>query len=139
MLSGLRWKVADAEALPFDDESFDLVTIAFGLRNVTDIPKAVSEARRVLRPGGRFACLEFSSVPYPILREVYDAYSFQVIPRVGAAVAGDAEAYQYLVESIRKFPAQEELEKLMKAAGFAIVNHENYTCGVVAVHNGFKF
>jgi len=126
----------NAEALPFPDGSFDLYTIAFGLRNVTDKPKALREARRVLRRGGRFMCLEFSRVRNPLLRTAYDAYSFNVIPRLGATVAGDSASYQYLVESIRMHPGQEELAGMMRDAGFGSVAFRDYTFGVVALHEG---
>lgn len=137
-LRRIDWRVADAEALPFADNSFDVYTIAFGLRNVTDVPKALQEAHRVLARGGRFLCLEFSHVPNELVRKAYDAYSFNIIPPVGAAVAGDRPAYQYLVESIRMFPRQEELKNLMEDAGFRVVSHENLSFGVVAIHSGFK-
>mmetsp|Transcript_13692 Transcript_13692/g.21671 ORF Transcript_13692/g.21671 Transcript_13692/m.21671 type:complete len:169 (-) Transcript_13692:444-950(-) len=128
----------DAEALPFDDDSFDIYTIAFGLRNVTEIPLALSEAKRVLKPGGRFFCLEFSRVENPILGPLYDVYSFNVIPAMGELVAQNREAYQYLVESIRKFPPQQELRRLMIEEGFSSVEYENLSAGIVAIHSGFK-
>eukprot|EP00457_Paulinella_chromatophora_P012421 gb/GEZN01012630.1/.p1 GENE.gb/GEZN01012630.1/~~gb/GEZN01012630.1/.p1 ORF type:complete len:298 (+),score=33.17 gb/GEZN01012630.1/:26-919(+) len=128
----------DAEKLPFASESFDVYTIAFGLRNVTNIPQAISEAYRVLKKGGRFLCLEFSHVQNPVLAAAYDQYSFLVIPALGEVVAGDRASYQYLVESIRKFPQQEELVLLMQNQGFALCNYENLTFGVTAIHSGFK-
>ncbi|KAG5187747.1 hypothetical protein JKP88DRAFT_271767 [Tribonema minus] len=137
-LSALEFRVADAEALPFEDGAYDAYTIAFGLRNVTDVPRALAEARRVLRRGGRFMCLEFSHVNNPMLQRLYDAYSFSVIPKIGAVVANDKPAYQYLVESIRMFPKQHELERMMREAGFQAVSHTDMTCGVVSVHSGFK-
>jgi len=133
----IAWVVGDAQALPLPDACADAYSIGFGLRNVTDIPAALAEARRVLKPGGRFLCLEFSKVTVPALRPLYDAYSFELIPRVGARVAGDAEAYRYLVESIRRFPDQRTLAKLMATAGFARVSFTNLTGGVVALHQGW--
>ena len=136
--AALRFVEGNAERLPFDEGSFDLYTIAFGLRNVTDVDAALREARRVLRPGGRFLCLEFSRVVNPMFRSVYDAYSFHAIPRLGEAVAGDAASYRYLVESIRKFCTQEELVGRIAAAGFEGVKYTNMTGGIVAVHEGWK-
>jgi len=133
----IAWVVGDAQALPLPDACADAYSIGFGLRNVTDIPAALAEARRVLKPGGRFLCLEFSKVTVPALRPLYDTYSFELIPRVGARVAGDAEAYRYLVESIRRFPDQRTLAKLMATAGFARVSFTNLTGGVVALHQGW--
>ncbi|CAM9344553.1 unnamed protein product [Ectocarpus sp. 12 AP-2014] len=138
ILTNMQFVQADAEALPFEDNSFHLYTIAFGLRNVTEIDKALREAHRVLKPGGRFMCLEFSRVPIEPLQKAYDWYSFNVIPTIGQVVAKDRDAYQYLVESIRMFPGQEELEERMSSAGFKVVSHCNLTAGVVAVHSGFK-
>ena len=131
------WAVGDAERLPLPDACADAYSIAFGLRNVTDIPGALAEARRVLKPGGRFLCLEFSKLTAAALRPLYDAYSFAVIPRIGERVAGDGEAYRYLVESIRRFPDQKALAKLMDAAGFARVSVTNFTGGVAALHQGW--
>jgi demethylmenaquinone methyltransferase/2-methoxy-6-polyprenyl-1,4-benzoquinol methylase len=131
------WAVGDAQRLPLADASADAYCIGFGLRNVTDIAAALGEARRVLKPGGRFLCLEFSRVTAPALRTLYDAYSFGVIPRIGARVAADADAYQYLVESIRRFPDQPALARLMAGAGFARVSFTNFTGGVVALHQGW--
>ena len=128
----------NAEALPFPDNSFDSYTVAFGIRNVTDRAAALHEARRVLRPGGRFLCLEFSKIVVPGLQQLYDLYSFNVIPEVGRVVAGDAESYRYLVESIRMFPGQEEFAEMVRAAGFSAVAVENLTAGVVAIHSGVK-
>ena len=122
----------------FADNSFDSYTIAFGIRNVTHIDRALAEAHRVLKPGGRFMCLEFSHLANPVLQQLYDSYSFNVIPAMGAAVAGDRESYQYLVESIRKFPRQREFERMIRQAGFHAVRHDDYTFGIVAVHSGFK-
>ncbi len=132
------WAVADAEALPFPDMSQDAVTIAFGLRNVTGRERALAEMRRVLKPGGRFFCLEFSQVAAPTLRAVYERYAFRVLPRLGALVAGDAEAYRYLAESIARFPDREALAGLMGAAGFARVRWSILSGGVVALHRGWR-
>ena len=134
--ASVRLLVADAEALPLPDRSVDVVSIAFGLRNVTDKPAALREARRVLRPGGRFACLEFSRVQVALLAPLYDAWSFSVLPRLGSAVAGDAESYRYLAESIRTFPDQLTLESMMREAGFAQVRHRNLSGGIAAIHTG---
>ena len=128
--------VADAEALPLPDRSVDVVSIAFGLRNVTDKAAALSEARRVLRPGGRFACLEFSRVQVAAFAPVYDAWSFNVLPRLGSLVAGDADSYRYLAESIRMFPDQATLEDMMRAAGLSQVTHRNLSGGIAAIHTG---
>jgi demethylmenaquinone methyltransferase / 2-methoxy-6-polyprenyl-1,4-benzoquinol methylase len=128
---------ANAEALPFPDAAFDAYTIAFGIRNVPDIPKALREARRVLKRGGRFLCLEFSEVTVPGLDRFYDAWSFNAIPRIGKAVTGDAESYQYLVESIRKFPKQEAFATMIRNAGFSRVSYRNYTGGIAALHSGW--
>lgn len=128
----------NAEALPFPDRSFDAYTIAFGIRNVTHIDKALEEAFRVLKIGGRFMCLEFSQVDVPVLDRLYDLHSFEVIPRLGQAVAGDRESYQYLVESIRKFPNQERFAGMIRAAGFERVSYRNLTGGVAAIHSGWK-
>ena len=133
----IAWAVGDAERLPLPSAAANGYCIAFGLRNVTDIPRALAEARRVLKPGGRFLCLEFSKVTAPALRSLYDAYSFGLIPRIGGRVAGDADAYQYLVESIRRFPDQRALAGLMGEAGFARVSVTNFTGGVVALHQGW--
>jgi demethylmenaquinone methyltransferase/2-methoxy-6-polyprenyl-1,4-benzoquinol methylase len=128
----------NAEALPFPDRSFDAYTIAFGIRNVTNRDRALAEAYRVLRPGGRFLCLEFSQVQAPILDDVYELYSFHVIPRLGEVVAGEREAYQYLVESISRFPDQDTFADEVKAAGFARVRYRNLTGGIAAIHSGWR-
>jgi demethylmenaquinone methyltransferase/2-methoxy-6-polyprenyl-1,4-benzoquinol methylase len=133
----LEWVVGDAQRLPLPDRIADGYCIAFGLRNVTDIPGALREARRVLKPGGRFLCLEFSRPPTAAVRRLYDAYSFRIIPGVGAAVARDRDAYQYLVESIRRFPDQKTLAGLMTGAGFARVSATNFSGGVCALHQGW--
>ena len=135
----LKWCEGDAERLErFSDNSFDSYTIAFGIRNVTNIPRALKEAHRVLRPGGRFLCLEFSRVQNAMLRQAYEAYSFHVIPTIGEVVANDRDSYQYLVESIQKFPTQIEFSNMLEDAGFQHVQHTNFIDGVVAIHSGFK-
>lgn len=128
----------NAERLPFEDNSFDVYSIAFGLRNVTQIDVALQEAHRVLKHGGRFMCLEFSHVSTPLIRQVYDQFSFSLIPWIGEVVAKDRASYQYLVESIRTFPKQDELLALMDIAGFKECDYTNYTFGVAALHSGFK-
>ncbi|MFI5002130.1 MAG: bifunctional demethylmenaquinone methyltransferase/2-methoxy-6-polyprenyl-1,4-benzoquinol methylase UbiE [Reyranellales bacterium] len=138
LLQGLTWTTGDAESLPFPDRSFDGYTIAFGLRNVTDIDKALREAWRVLKPGGRFLCLEFSKVTSAPLGRVYDAYSERALPFFGRLVARDAESYRYLHESIRRFPPQRELAERMRRAGFANVVWRDMTLGVVALHSGWR-
>jgi len=132
------WVTGNAESLPMPDNSVDIYTIAFGLRNVTHIDTALSEALRVLRPGGKFFCLEFSHVQPKILAKAYDAYSYNVIPRIGEHIANDRDSYQYLVESIRKFPNQRKLAKRLENAGFKRVKYNNFTAGIVAVHQGLK-
>ncbi|KAL8275772.1 hypothetical protein Esti_000335 [Eimeria stiedai] len=134
----LRWVRASGEALPFVSESFDLITIAFGLRNFASPAQGLREAVRVLKPGGRFLCLEFSRVTNPVLASLYDAYSFAALPALGSLVAGDSGPYRYLAESVRRFPAQEELAMLMQQQGFKHVSFSNMSCGVVAIHSGFK-
>ena len=134
----VSFEQGNAEQLPYADRSFDCVTIAFGIRNVPRIERALSEAYRVLKIGGRFLCLEFSSVDVPGISALYDLYSFQVIPRIGEAVAGDREAYQYLVESIRNFPRPEHFAEMMRAARFRRVTFTPMTAGVVALHSGWK-
>ena len=134
----LQWVVGDAMALPFEDDSFDVYTISFGIRNVTDPQKALSEAYRVLKPGGRIMVLEFSHIPNNLLQWFYDKYSFNVIPRLGQIIASDRSSYQYLVESIRKFPKQESFLKLVNAAGFENTKYRNLTMGVACLHSGWK-
>lgn len=134
----LTFVEGNAQSLPFQDNSFDLYTIAFGLRNVTDVDMALREACRVLKPGGRFMCLEFSQVPNEILRNVYDAYSFSVIPKMGELIANDRASYQYLVESIRRFSNQDELKRRMDYAGFQLSKYTNLSGGIVAIHEGWK-
>ena len=134
----LDWVVGDAMALPFEDDSFDVYTISFGIRNVTRIPDALSEAYRVLKPGGRLMVLEFSQLPNPAMQKAYDAYSFNVIPRMGKLIVNDSESYQYLVESIRKFPDQDRFATMITDVGFENVSYRNMTFGVAALHLGWK-
>ncbi|KAJ6957942.1 2-methoxy-6-polyprenyl-1,4-benzoquinol methylase, mitochondrial isoform X1 [Populus alba] len=134
----LIWVEGDAEALSFEDNTMDGYTIAFGIRNVTHIEKVLAEAYRVLKHGGRFLCLELSHVEVPVFKELYDYYSFSVIPAVGELVAGDRDSYQYLVESIRRFPPQEKFASMIADAGFQKVEYENLVGGVVAIHSGLK-
>tara|TARA_Y100001973_G_scaffold34895_1_gene52521 strand:- start:308 stop:1066 length:759 start_codon:yes stop_codon:yes gene_type:complete len=130
---------ANAEELPFESDRFDIITIAFGLRNVTDKQKALESMFRVLKPGGRLLVLEFSKPEPPLLSQAYDFYSFNVLPKMGQLVAGDAESYQYLAESIRMHPDQETLKGMMETAGYEQVTYHNLTGGIVALHRGFKF
>lgn len=138
MADRLGWVVGDAMALPFENNSFDVYTISFGIRNVTRIADALSEAYRVLRPGGRLMVLEFSQIPNDLLQKAYDLYSFNVIPLMGQIVAGDRDSYQYLVESIRKFPDQESFATMIRQAGFDQVKYRNQTMGIAALHSGWK-
>ncbi len=138
LVGKLKWAEANAETLPFEDNSFDRYTIAFGLRNVTHIDQALSEAYRVLKPGGKFFCLEFSKPAYEPLRKLYDAYSFNIIPALGGMVANDRDSYQYLVESIRQFPHQQGLKIKLQNAGFKNVTFENLSGGIAAIHIGVK-
>jgi len=138
ILHNMDWVEGNAEKLPFPDNSFDVYTIAFGLRNVTRIDNALKEAARVLKPGGRFFCLEFSHVDHPALGRAYAAYSDKIIPRIGKMVAGDAESYQYLIESIRKFPRRNALCQRLKAAGFRGARVDKLSFGLVAVHEARK-
>ena len=137
-MTGIDFVEANAEKLPFSDASFDAYTIAFGIRNVARIETVLSEAFRVLRHGGRFLCLEFSEVDVPMLDKIYEAYSFAAIPVLGAAIAGDREAYQYLVESIRTFPNQARFSGMIGRAGFARVKHRNLSGGIAALHSAWK-
>ncbi|EHA8591716.1 2-methoxy-6-polyprenyl-1,4-benzoquinol methylase, mitochondrial [Cocos nucifera] len=134
----LHWIEGDAEALSFEDGSMDGYTIAFGIRNVTHVEEALAEAYRVLKRGGRFLCLELSHVELPIFKQLYDYYSFSVIPAMGELVAGDRESYQYLVESIRRFPNQEAFARMIVDTGFEKIEYENLVGGVVAIHSGLK-
>lgn len=138
-LDNVEWVVGNAESLPFEENSMDAVCITFGLRNVTRIDTALCEFFRVLKPGGRFFCMEFSSGVKPPLKGLYDLYSFSVLPWLGEKVAQDRESYQYLAESIRQFPPQQELAERMKKAGFERVQFENLLGGIVAIHSGWKF
>jgi demethylmenaquinone methyltransferase / 2-methoxy-6-polyprenyl-1,4-benzoquinol methylase len=134
----VTFTIANAEALPFPDKVFDAYTIAFGIRNVTHIDKALAEAFRVLRTGGRFLCLEFSACQVPLIDRLYDFHSFEVIPRLGQLAAGDTDSYRYLVESIRKFPRQEPFADMIRAAGFSRVGFRNLTGGIAAIHSGWR-
>lgn len=138
LLGNLDFVEANAEDLPFPDKSFDAYTIAFGIRNVPRIDKALREAFRVLKTGGRFLCLEFSEVDMPMLDKAYEAWSFNAIPRIGQVVTGDAESYRYLVESIARFPAQKDFADMIREAGFEQVSWRNYTGGIAALHSGWK-
>ncbi len=133
----IAFVAADAQKLPVEDASFDAYTIAFGIRNVTAIDQALSEARRVLKPGGRFLCLEFSQVTAPVLDRIYDLYSFNAIPAMGRMVANDAESYRYLVESIRRFPNQAAFSALIEEAGFRRAKHRNLSGGIAALHSAY--
>ena len=138
IVKGIDWVCGDAQNLPLPNSSVTAYTIAFGLRNVTRIEQALSEARRVLKPGGRFLCLEFSRVVVPLFSALYDRYSFNVLPAMGAAIAGDREAYLYLAESIRRFPPQEELAAMMTATGLQQVRYRNLSGGIAAIHSGWR-
>jgi demethylmenaquinone methyltransferase/2-methoxy-6-polyprenyl-1,4-benzoquinol methylase len=137
-LDGLIWQVENAEKLSFDDASFDAYTIAFGIRNVTDIPAALREAHRVLKRGGRFYVLEFSTSEWPGFGELYDRYSQHLIPKIGKAVARDEESYRYLVESIRRFPKMQAFRQMIEEAGFRSTSVEPILGGLVAIHGGWK-
>ncbi len=134
----LDWICGDAMALPFEDDSFDVYTISFGIRNVTRIQDALDEAYRVLRPGGRIMVLEFSQIPSPGLQWAYDRYSFNVIPPLGKVIVNDRDSYQYLVESIRKFPKQDVFADMMRKSGFENVKYRNLSLGIAALHSGWK-
>ncbi len=136
--NSLDWVVGDAMALPFPDNSFDVYTISFGIRNVTRPQEALNEAFRVLRPGGRLMVLEFSQLPNAAMQRAYDLYSFNIIPRMGQMIANDRDSYQYLVESIRNFPDQETFLSMVRQAGFANAKYRNLTMGVAALHSGWK-
>ena len=137
-LDGLVWSCQNAEMLTYPDRTFDAYTIAFGIRNVTHIDKALAQAHRVLKFGGRFFCLEFSTTEWPGFREAYDAYSHHVVPRIGKALAGDSESYRYLIESIRRFPPMPRFEQMIRDAGFARTKVEPILGGLVAIHSGWK-
>jgi len=139
LMRNVRFAIANAECLPFADESFDCVTIGFGLRNVTDKPAALASMRRVLRPGGRLLVLEFSSPVVPGLKPLYDVYSFSVLPWLGRRIAGDPDSYRYLAESIRRFPDQEALRDMMRDAGLEDCSWHNLSGGIVALHKGFRY
>ena len=139
IVSNVQYVQANAEALPFPDNSFDIITIAFGLRNVTDKVKALASMYRVLKPGGRLLVLEFSKPTSEVLNKVYDAYSFHLLPKIGELVAKDGDSYKYLAESIRMHPEQDVLKAMMQDAGFEQVTYHNLTGGIVALHRGFKF
>ncbi|MDP2619340.1 MAG: bifunctional demethylmenaquinone methyltransferase/2-methoxy-6-polyprenyl-1,4-benzoquinol methylase UbiE [Hyphomicrobiales bacterium] len=134
----VRFVQGNGETLPFADNSFDAYTIAFGIRNIPDIPAALGEAYRALKPGGRFLCLEFSQVTVPMLDRLYDLYSFNAIPALGRVVTGDADAYRYLVESIRRFPNQEDFATLIREAGFQRVQHRDLSGGIAAIHSAWR-
>ncbi|MFK7867981.1 MAG: bifunctional demethylmenaquinone methyltransferase/2-methoxy-6-polyprenyl-1,4-benzoquinol methylase UbiE [Roseobacter sp.] len=138
MQTSLDWVVGDAMALPFEDNTFDVYTISFGIRNVTRPQDALAEAYRVLKPGGRLMVLEFSQLPNAAMQKAYDLYSFNVIPRMGQMIAGDRDSYQYLVESIRNFPDQETFLGMVKQAGFGNEKYRNLTMGVACLHSGWK-
>ncbi|WP_025897420.1 bifunctional demethylmenaquinone methyltransferase/2-methoxy-6-polyprenyl-1,4-benzoquinol methylase UbiE [Sneathiella glossodoripedis] len=137
-INGYRWVNGDAMKLPMPDKSVDAYTIAFGIRNVTDIPMALREARRVLKPGGRFMCLEFSKVTLPGLKEFYDFYSFNILPKIGGVVANDKESYQYLVESIRKFPDADQFKEMIGVAGLGQVKYRRLSGGIAALHSAWR-
>ena len=138
MADQLDWSVGDAMALPFPDNSFDVYTISFGIRNVTRPQDALNEAFRVLRPGGRLMVLEFSQIPNPAMQWAYDRYSFNLIPLMGQLIANDRDSYQYLVESIRKFPDQDKFLKMVRSAGFENAKYRNLTAGIACLHSGWK-
>ena len=137
-IAGLVWSCQNAEELTYPDRVFDAYTIAFGIRNVTHIDKALAEAFRVLKHGGRFFCLEFSSTEWPGFKEAYDLYSHRLVPRIGKAIAHDEESYRYLIESIRRFPRMDEFERMIRAAGFSQTRVEPIMGGLVAIHSGWK-
>jgi demethylmenaquinone methyltransferase/2-methoxy-6-polyprenyl-1,4-benzoquinol methylase len=138
MADKLDWVVGDAMALPFEDNCFDVYTISFGIRNVTRPQEALNEAYRVLKPGGRLMVLEFSQIPNDMMQKAYDLYSFNIIPRMGQAIANDRDSYQYLVESIRKFPDQDTFLGMLRKAGFGNAKYRNLTMGIAALHSGWK-
>ncbi|WP_225008323.1 class I SAM-dependent methyltransferase [Novosphingobium percolationis] len=137
-IHGLEWSCQNAETLSFDDKAFDAYTIAFGIRNVTHIDKALAEAFRVLKRGGRFYCLEFSTTEWPGFAQAYDLYSHKLVPQIGKAIAGDADSYRYLIESIRRFPKMRDFEAMIRTAGFRHTKVEPIMGGLVAIHSGWK-
>ena len=137
-VDGLVWSCQNAEQLDYLDRQFDAYTIAFGIRNVTDIPKALREAHRVLKYGGRFFCLEFSTMTWPGMKEAYDFYSHKLVPQIGKAIANDEDSYRYLIESIRRFPSMPEFEQMIRDAGFVRTKVEPIMGGLVAIHSGWK-
>ena len=137
--SQINWVCGDAMRMPFSDRTFDVYTISFGIRNVTNISKTLSEAYRVLKPGGRLMILEFSSVNNDLISWIYDKYSFNIIPKLGEFVSNDRESYQYLVESIRKFPNQEKFSEMIINEGFRKVKYRDLTFGIAALHSAWKF
>jgi demethylmenaquinone methyltransferase/2-methoxy-6-polyprenyl-1,4-benzoquinol methylase len=137
-IDGLVWSRQNAEALSFPDRFFDAYTIAFGIRNVTHVDKALAEAHRVLRHGGRFFCLEFSTTEWPGFKEIYDTYSHKLVPKLGKAIAGDEDSYRYLIESIRRFPTMPQFERMIREAGFSQTKVEPIMGGLVAIHSGWK-
>jgi len=134
----LEWVCGDAMSLPFKNNMFDVYTISFGIRNVTEIRKAIAEAYRVLKIGGRITVLEFGQMPDELLQKIYNKYSFKVIPELGRLIAGDRESYQYLVESIRRFPKQDDFAELLRLEGFENVKYRNMSFGIAAIHSGWK-
>ena len=137
-LKNIKWLVASAEDIPVDDNTFERATMGFGLRNVTNRAKALKEVYRILKPGGRFICLEFSHVENELIEEIYNFWSFKCMPYIGEKVAGDRSAYTYLVESIRQFPTQPELSEMFSEAGFSRVKYRNLSNGIVSLHSGWK-
>jgi demethylmenaquinone methyltransferase/2-methoxy-6-polyprenyl-1,4-benzoquinol methylase len=135
---GIEWRQGSAEQIPLEDNSVDVVTISFGLRNVTDKERSLKEFFRVLKPGGQFLCLEFSKVEHSLLSQLYSMYSNEIIPRLGAIIADDKASYQYLVDSIRSFPSQQNLVSMIECAGFKWVSYKNLSKGIVAIHEGWK-
>ena len=138
LADSLDWVVGDAMALPFEANTFDVYTISFGIRNVTRPEEALAEAYRVLKPGGRLMVLEFSQIPNELMQKAYDLYSFNIIPRMGQAIAGDRASYQYLVESIRRFPDQETFLGMVRSAGFENAKYRNLSMGIACLHSGWK-
>lgn len=138
IFKGLKFACCNAETLPFDEFSFDYYSIAFGIRNVTNIKNALQEACRVLRPGGKFVCLEFGNISNGTLAKFYDCYSMNFIPKIGSIVTGDADAYQYLVESIRMFPEREKFKTMMEESGFKLCKFESLSFGIVTLYTGYK-